>query len=146
MWSNWFRENLSLGILYMLGSGFCFVAVIGLVSNLKGSLPAAQASFIRYAIGLVFFIPFFFRRSAINLDKSNFWRYFTRSIFHSLGVIFWFYAMSKLPVAEVTAIGYMTPIFVTVGAVIFFKEKVSFWRISVILLAFFSVVDVIAPR
>jgi len=141
----WFKKNTSFGMLFMLGSGLCFVAVIGLVKNLDGALPAAQASFIRYFIGAIFFIPYFFRFSAIKLRKSNFLRYFVRSIFHSLGVVFWFYAMSQLPVAEVTAIGYMTPVFVTLGAVIFFKEKISFWRIGAIILAFLGVLLILRP-
>ncbi|MDG2474534.1 MAG: DMT family transporter [Paracoccaceae bacterium] len=139
------KKNTSFGMIFMLGSGLCFVAVIGLVKNLDGALPAAQASFIRYFIGVIFFIPFFFRGSAIQFRKSNFWPYFIRSIFHSLGVVFWFYAMSKLPVAEVTAIGYMTPVFVTLGAVIFFKEKISFWRIGAIILAFLGVLLILRP-
>ena len=141
----WSKKNKSLGMFFMFGCGLCFVAVIGLVRSLDGALPAAQASFIRYFIGMIFFTPYFFQFSAIQLGKSNFWRYFIRSIFHSLGVVFWFYAMSKLPVAEVTAIGYVTPVFVTLGAVIFFKEKISFWRIGAIVLAFLGVLLILRP-
>ena len=141
----WSKKNTSLGMLFMFGCGLCFVAVIGLVRNLDGALPAAQASFIRYFIGIIFFVPYFLRFSITQLGKNNFWRYFVRSIFHSLGVVLWFYAMSKLPVAEVTAIGYMTPVFVTLGAVIFFKEKISFWRIGAIILAFLGVLLILRP-
>ena len=129
----------------MLGSGLCFVTVIGLVRSLEGSLPAAEASFIRYFIGLVFFVPYLFKFAGRLFQKSNLLRYFIRSGFHSLGVVTWFYAMSKLPVAEVTAIGYMTPVFVTLGAVIIFKEKISVWRSSAIILAFFGVLMILRP-
>ena len=142
---DWFRKHTSFGILFMLGSGLCFVAVIGFVKNLDGALPAAQASFLRYLIGLILFVPYFCRFSGFIIRKSNFRRYVIRSVFHSLGVVFWFYAMSKLPVAEVTAIGYLTPVFVTIGAVIFFKEKISFWRIGAILLAFLGILIILRP-
>ena len=132
-------------MLWMLGSGLCFVTVIGLVRYLEGSLPAAEASFIRYLIGLVFFIPYLWKSADKLFQKSNLPRYFLRSVFHSLGVVSWFYAMSKLPVAEVTAIGYMTPVFVTLGAVLIFKERISFWRISAIILAFFGVLLILRP-
>ncbi len=141
----WSRKHMSFGMLFMLGSGLCFVAVIGLVRNLEGELPAAQASFLRYLIGLIFFIPYFFRFSRFEIRQSNLKRYIVRSLFHALGVVFWFYAMSKLPVAEVTAIGYLTPVFVTIGAVIFFKEKISFWRIGAIVLAFLGVLIILRP-
>ena len=141
----WSRKHMSFGMLFMLGSGLCFVAVIGLVRNLEGALPAAQASFLRYLIGLIFFIPYFCRFSHFEIKRSNLKRYIVRSLFHALGVVFWFYAMSKLPVAEVTAIGYLTPVFVTIGAVIFFKEKISFWRIGAIVLASLGVLIILRP-
>ena len=50
----WSRKNMLVGMLFMLTSGLSFVAVIGLVRNLEGVLPAAQASFLRYLIGLIF--------------------------------------------------------------------------------------------
>ena len=141
----WFKRNNTFGMLFMFGSGLCFVAVIGIVKNMDGVLPAPQASFIRYLIGLIFFIPFFLNFSKFRLGKNNFWRYLVRSIFHALGVVLWFYAMSKLPVAEVTAIGYVTPVFVTVGALIFFKEKISFWRVGAIVLAFLGILLILRP-
>ncbi len=129
----------------MLGSGFCFVAVIAIVRRLEGSLPAAELSFIRYIIGLVFFIPYVFKLSVNNFKSEIFFKYVTRAIFHALAVVFWFYAMSKLPIAEVTAIGYMTPVFVTLGAVIFFRERISYWRISAICIAFSGVILILRP-
>ena len=132
-------------MLWMLGSGFCFVAVIAIVRRLEGSLPAAESSFIRYIIGLVFFIPYVFKLSVNNFKSEIFFKYVTRAIFHALAVVFWFYAMSKLPIAEVTAIGYMTPVFVTLGAVIFFRETISYWRISAICIAFSGVILILRP-
>ena len=129
----------------MLGSGFCFVAVIGIVRRLEGSLPAAESSFIRYLIGLGFFIPYLFKLSARNFKSRNLSKYITRAVFHALAVVFWFYSMSKLPIAEVTAIGYMTPVFVTLGAVFFFKEKISYWRIGAIFVAFLGVLLILRP-
>ena len=34
----------------------------------------------------------------------------------------WFFAMSRITVAELTALNYVTPIFVTIGAAIFLGE------------------------
>jgi drug/metabolite transporter (DMT)-like permease len=144
-------RELVFGILWMLGSGFCFVVVIGLVRYLDGSLPASEASFIRFAIGLVFFLPYFVsfgkkRRYPTSLFKSNnFFRYIFRALCHSLGIICWFFAMAKLPVAEVTAIGYLTPVFVTIGAVLVFKEKISYGRICAIFFAFCGVLIILRP-
>ena len=42
------------------------------------------------------------------------WRLFTiRGLAHALGVITWFFAMTRIPIAEVTAMNYMVPVYVT---------------------------------
>ena len=40
-------------------------------------------------------------------------KFILRGFVHSIGVTLWFYAMSVMPVAEVTAIGFLTYIFVS---------------------------------
>lgn len=132
-------------MLWMLGCGICFVAVIGIVRYMGESLPAVQASFLRYLIGLMFFLPYLSRLSYASFNRSILSGYFIRAIFHSLGVVCWFYSMSKLPVAEVTAIGYLTPVLTALGAVLFFKERISYWRISAIVLAFVGVLLILRP-
>ena len=138
-------KHAILGMLWMLSSGLCFVTVIGIVRWLEGSLPAVEASFIRYIIGLLFFIPFFLKKPSFDLDGDILIKYIVRAIFHAFAVVFWFYAMAKIPMAEVTAIGYMTPVFVTLGGVIFFRESISYWRIAAITVAFFGVILILRP-
>ena len=45
------------GIFWMLVTGACFVVVTALVKYLGDGVPAAQAAFLRYLLGLVFLIP-----------------------------------------------------------------------------------------
>ena len=40
----------------------------------------------------------------------------------------WFYALALIPVAEVTAIGFLAPLFGTLGAIVFLGEKVRIRR------------------
>jgi drug/metabolite transporter (DMT)-like permease len=50
---------------------------------------------------------------------------------HALGVICWFYAMTRIPIAEVTAMNYLNPIYVTVLAVLVLGERsrcIGRWR------------------
>ena len=66
-------------------------------------------------------------------------KFILRGLVHSIGVTMWFYAMSVMPVAEVTAIGFLTYIFVSVGASIFLKEKLHKHRLSAILISFINI-------
>ena len=45
------------GILWMLLTGACFVAVTAIVKHVGSDLPAAQSAFLRYALGLPFLLP-----------------------------------------------------------------------------------------
>jgi drug/metabolite transporter (DMT)-like permease len=53
--------------------------------------------------------------------------------------------MSVMPVAEVTAIGFLTYIFVSIGACIFLKEKLHKHRLTAILISFVGAMIILRP-
>jgi drug/metabolite transporter (DMT)-like permease len=57
----------------------------------------------------------------------------------------WFYAMSRLPIAEVTALGFTTPIFTTAGAMLILGERVKNYRVAGILVGFIGALIVLRP-
>ena len=44
-----------------------------------------------------------------------------RGVVHTAGVILWFFAMTQIPLAEVTAMNYLSPVYVTLGASLFLR-------------------------
>jgi drug/metabolite transporter (DMT)-like permease len=60
-------------------------------------------------------------------------------------VILWFFAMARIPVAEVTAIGYLNPIVVTIGAALVFGERLAARRLSAIAVALLGALVVLRP-
>lgn len=68
-----------------------------------------------------------------------------RGIAHGVGVMLWFYAMARIPISEVTAIGYTTPIFTAVGAIIIFREKVRHRRFIAIAVGFVGALIILRP-
>ena len=58
-----------------------------------------------------------------------------RGAAHTLGVILWFFAMTRIPIAEVTAMNYLAPVYVTVGAALFLGERLALRRIVAVALA-----------
>ena len=138
-------SNPVLGVVWMLASGLCFVVVTGVVRYLGTDLPAAQSAFMRFGWGVVFLIP-----SLVTLWRAGIPAGLGRVIagrgaIHTLAVILWFYAMARLPVAEVTAIGYLNPVCVTLGAVVFFGEKLAARRLIAIGVAIVGTAIVLRP-
>lgn len=129
----------------MLASGLSFVAVNGLVRWLGTDLPSAQSAFIRFAFGMLFLMP-----TVVPVLRAGFapgaLRLFAwRGMAHTAAVLCWFYAMARLPVAEVTAIGYLNPILVTLGAALFFGEHLSLRRVLAVGVAILGAAIVLRP-
>ena len=72
-------------------------------------------------------------------------KFILRSFFHAIGVSLWFFSMTVITIAEVTAIGYLTPIFVCIGAIIFFNESLKGFRGFAIVLSFFGAMIILRP-
>lgn len=133
------------GVLWMLLTGVLFVAVTGIVRHLGSSMPAVEAAFLRYAIGLVMILPAF-KPLLKTMPSAREWRlYALRGVVHGGGVMLWFYAMARIPIAEVTAIGYTAPIFVTIGAAIFLGERLQARRIGAVCAAFLGALIILRP-
>lgn len=134
-----------VGIFWMLVTGMCFVAVTALVKYMGPGVPPAEAAFIRYAIGLVFVLPVL--RSMMDAQITpRLWGLFaTRGILHAIGVILWFFAMTRIPLAEVTAMNYLSPVYVTIGAALFLGEKLAFRRILAVVAALVGAAIILRP-
>jgi drug/metabolite transporter (DMT)-like permease len=129
----------------MLASGLCFVAVNGIVRHLGTDLPAAQSAFLRFGWGVIFLLPALLGVLRQGLPAGTLPLFLGRGLVHSGAVIFWFYAMARIPVAEVTAIGYLNPVIVTLGAVLFFGERLSVQRLMAIAAAVVGGLIVLRP-
>jgi drug/metabolite transporter (DMT)-like permease len=57
----------------------------------------------------------------------------------------WFFAMARIPIAQVTAIGFTTPIFTTMGAVLFLGEVLHARRIAAIVVSFLGTLIILRP-
>ena len=68
-----------------------------------------------------------------------------RGIVHGIAVMLWFYAMARVPIAEVTALGYTAPIYVTLGAAYFFGEKLHARRIMAVVIGFAGAMIILRP-
>ncbi|WP_147125618.1 DMT family transporter [Shimia ponticola] len=133
------------GVFWMVLTGLCFVGVAAVVKHLGGRVPAAQAAFLRYVLGLVFLIPMIKPMLDEGLDARGWKMFGLRGVVHSLGVTTWFFAMGILPVAEVTAMNYLAPVLVTIGAAIFLGEKLAARRIAAVVVAMVGVLVILRP-
>ena len=134
-----------IGIMWMVLTTILFVGVTATVRYLEGEVPAPQAAFLRYAIGTLLLTPSLITLIKVKPNKPLMNKFLLRGLVHSFGVTLWFYAMSVMPVAEVTAIGFLTYIFVSIGACIFLKEKLHKHRITAVIVSFVGALIILRP-
>ena len=134
-----------VGIVWMLVTSALFVTVTASVKHGAAELPAAMSAFVRYFLGLVFFIPIFPRLFQLRLTRQQVQFVAIRGATHSLGVILWFFAMTRISIAEVTSMGYMTPVYVTLAAALFLGEKLAIRRLAAIFVAFIGALVILRP-
>nr|WP_319948271.1 DMT family transporter [uncultured Shimia sp.] len=133
------------GVFWMLVTGVNFVAVTALVKYLGPRVPAAEAAFLRYLLGLVFLIPMIRPILRAHLTKRQVGLFGLRGVVHTLGVVMWFYAMTQIPIAEVTAMNYLSPVYVTLGAALFLGETLAARRILAVVVALIGALIILRP-
>jgi drug/metabolite transporter (DMT)-like permease len=134
-----------VGIFWMLVTGFFFVAVTALVKWMGPTMPPAQSAFLRYLLGMVFLIPMIKDLRSATVTPRQ-WKLFgLRGFFHSFGVMLWFFAMTRIPIAEVTAMNYLAPVYVSIGAAIFLGEKLALRRIMAVVIALIGAAIILRP-
>lgn len=133
------------GILWMVVTGLCMVGVTATVKQAGGRIPAAESAFLRYVLGLVFFLPLVPKLLRTPMTGELARLYGFRAVVHTLGVMSWFYAMARITMAEVTALNYLSPVLVSIGAALFLGERMALRRMAAIGVALIGTLIILRP-
>ena len=138
-------ENLR-GILFMIlaMAGFAFEDLF--IKMLSAHFPISEVIIILGFTGsIVFLIIALLQRAPIfHKDLLN-KHVIIRTICELLGAVFFVTAIALTPLSSATAILQITPLLVTIGAVIFFREKVGWRRWTAVFVGFMGVLLIVRP-
>jgi len=138
------------GLLWTCSAGFLFSGLNATMRKLSMNLDPFQAQFLRYFFGLLVLLPVIV--PAAMRQGWGVWRpkqiggQFTRGALHTLGLCLWFTALPRIPLADMTAIGFTSPIFIMIGAWVFFREPMRWERWLATAVGFGGVLIVVGPR
>lgn len=133
------------GVFWMAVTGLQFICVTALVKLLGTRIPAPEAAFLRYVLGLVFLLPFLRMIRQIRMDRQTLILFGARGAAHTIGVALWFFAMARIPIADVTAMNYLSPVYVTLGAALFLGERLALRRVLAVLAALIGALIILRP-
>lgn len=134
------------GMLYAAAAGLVFSFLNALMRLLTLDLHPMQSQFLRYAFGLAVLAPWFWRNGFAHYKPQSVQGQFLRGLFHTAGLLLWFTALPKIPLADMTAIGFTGPIFIMLGARLFLGEPMRWERWVAAGLGFAGVLIVVAPK
>ncbi|CAN5323927.1 DMT family transporter [soil metagenome] len=123
-----------------------FVTMDASIKTLAPRYDALQLSFFRFASGSVFALALWlWKRSA--LPSREAWRlHVMRSLFLLVSLVGYFFALTRLPLAQAIAISYLSPIFVSVLAVPLLRERPSPSIWAALMLGFAGVAISVLPE
>lgn len=138
-------ERPLAGMGWMVLAGLSFVVFIAAVKLVGGAVPAIQGAFLRFVFGLVFMLPALTGLRHTRPEARDVRHFVLRGTVHSVAVVAWFHAMARIPIAEVTAMNYLNPVVVTLGAAVFLGERLTGLRAGAIALAFLGALVLLRP-
>ncbi len=134
------------GLLWVCAAGLLFSLLNTLMRVLALQVDPFQSQFLRYFFGLVLLLPIVLHRGVKAFWPRQVGGQFARGAFHTLGLCLWFIALPKIPLADMTAIGFTTPLFIMIGAYLFFREDMRWERWAATVVGFAGVLIVVGPR
>ena len=132
-------------MLWAASAGLLFSMLNALMRALSLGVDPFQAQFLRYFCGLLVLLPIVLHRGFAAYRPQNVGGQFLRGGAHTLGLCLWFIALPKIPLADMTAIGFTTPIFILIGAWLVFHEPMRWERWVATLAGLAGVLIVVGP-
>ena len=138
------ERSALIGVGFMLTATVLMAADSVIVKHLDGSVHPFVMAFTRALFGLLAFLPWIVSRKDVLKSHYRF-RHVLRAGLKLASLIAFFVAFVEAPLADVTAIAFTSPIFVTLGAWLFLTERPRALRILAVALGFVGVLIVLRP-
>ena len=139
--------NPLIGIALVLAAFFAFTLMSAFVRFLGQSIPLGEIVFMRSFFAFIPLLAVMVWRGelATALYTRHPFAHFSRSTIGVLAMVMNFAALTLLPLADVTAIGFAMPIFTVVLAAVFLGEVVRIRRWSAVGVGFIGVLVMLSP-
>ena len=135
----------SLPILLMIGAVFCFASMDATAKYLMKEIGPAQTIWARYTVQAVIVTVLILPK--INVyGRTNYPKLqFLRSVALMMATTLFFFAFSRLGLAEASAIFNISPVLITLGAFLFLREQIGPRRLIGIIVSLLGALIIIRP-
>jgi drug/metabolite transporter (DMT)-like permease len=140
--------NVLKGILFKIVSAFLFALMSALVRQLGDVAPVGQMVFFRSAFAIVPVLVIYAARgelmSAVRTARP--FGQLGRGLLSVFGMFTNFAALTRIPLADATGIGFASPLVTVMLAALILKEQVRIYRWSAVAIGFIGVLVMLVPH
>jgi len=134
-----------LATAFMVLAAALFASMHGTVRLVSFDLHPFVIAFFRNLFGFLALVPLLLRGGARLFKTQRFGMHLIRAGVNSCSMLMWFVALSLVPLGDATALTLTGPLFVTLGAIVAFGERVLFWRWAALVLGAVGALLIIRP-
>ena len=140
------QSNKYLYVVFLATSATMFGALMASsVKFLTTDLHPIIICFYRCLMGLIFITPWMIKNNFKSLKSNNLKLQISRSVINVFSMICWFSAIGLMHFEKAAALGFSTPLFTTILAIILLKEKIRFHRTAALIIGFIGIILIIRP-
>jgi len=134
------------GVLMALAANFLFTTSDAIVKSLSTRYSVFQVIAMQVSFACIPVIIMLVRDSTFSHFKVRHpWLLAARGLTAGSGAVFGFYAFSVLPLADVYALAFCSPLIVTLASIPLLKEQVGIRRLSAVAIGFLGVLTMVQP-
>ena len=134
-----------MAISFMIISGLFFVVMHSAVKYLSKEVHIFEIAFFRCALVIFVLAPIIFQQGRSIFKTKQPKMQLLRITTNSVAMLCFFYGISTTPLAQLTTLGFTVPIFATILAVTFMKEKIRLRRTAALIIGFIGTIIVMRP-
>jgi drug/metabolite transporter (DMT)-like permease len=139
------RKVVVAAVLLMLAAGFNSSLLHLGVRYVGPELPTIEIVFLRAIFTLIATAPFVFRPGKVSWRTNNLPLQMLRGVVGVGSMWMWYYALANMPLADAGVLSFTTPIFITIGAALYFREPVGLVRAGAVVVGLIGAVVVLKP-
>src|SRR5436305_13639935 len=140
------RNQVPLGIAYMVGSTFMFAGGNAVVNWQLATRPLGEVAFGRTLFAFLTVAAIVLPRAGWSVLRTRRYReHLQRGLSQFGSMVCWFLAVSVLSLGSATALGFAAPLLTSLPSIVILKEKVGIHRWSALIVGFVGVLIIPHP-
>ncbi len=134
-----------LGMALMMIAAMLNMAMASILKGLVRELPVFEIAFFRHFFGTMLLLPLLLGPGGNPFRTQRLGMHGLRALFNIVAIIAYFSALGLVPLAQVTALGFTSPLFASVFAILVLREAIRAPRVVGLALGLAGALIILRP-